>query len=77
MRKLNKKQKNMIDTFIKNNQSGGVFLPIGVIDVDGSIENVNRYESCWSDIERYYTDTMNKNKKPYSHRSIINHNGLV
>lgn len=59
MRKLNKKQKNMIDTFIKNNQSGGMFLSVSVIDSDGSIENVNRYETCWSDIERYYTDNFN------------------
>ncbi len=56
MRKLNKKQKSMIDTFIKNNQAGGMFLSASVIDSDGAIENVNRYESCWSDIERYYTD---------------------
>ncbi len=50
----------MIDTFIKNNQSGGMFLSVSVIDSDGSIENVNRYETCWSDIERYYTDNFNK-----------------
>ena len=56
MRKLNKKQKSMIDTFIKNNGSGGMFLSASVIDNDGAIENVNRYESCWSDIERYYSD---------------------
>ena len=77
MRKLNKKQKSIIDTFINNNRSGGMFLSASVIDNDGAIENINNYESCWSDIERYYSDTMNKNKKPYSHRSIINHNGLV
>ena len=60
MRKLNKKQKSMIDTFINNNRSGGMFLPVSVIDPSGDIENVNNYESCWSDIERYYTDNVNK-----------------
>jgi len=60
MRKLNKKQKTMIDVFIKNNRSAGMFLPVSVIDPSGDIENVNNYESCWSDIERYYTDNVNK-----------------
>ena len=60
MRKLNKKQKSMIDTFITNNRSGGMFLQVSVIDSDGAIENVNNYESCWSDIERYYTDNYTK-----------------
>ena len=60
MRKLNKKQKSMIDSFINNNRSGGMFLPVSVIDSDGAIENVNNYESCWSDIERYYTDNYTK-----------------
>ena len=60
MRKLNKKQKSMIDTFINNSRSGGMFLPVSVIDSDGAIENVNNYESCWSDIERYYTDNYTK-----------------
>ncbi len=60
MRKLNKKQKTMIDTFIKNNRSAGMFLPCQVIDPSGAIENMNDYESCWSDIERYYADNVNK-----------------
>jgi hypothetical protein len=60
MRKLNKKQKTMIDVFINNNRSAGMFLPVSVIDPSGDIENVNNYESCWSDIERYYTDNVNK-----------------
>ena len=50
----------MIDTFINNNRSGGMFLPVSVIDSSGTIENVNNYESCWSDIERYYTDNYTK-----------------
>ncbi len=56
MRKLNKKQKGLIDTFIQGNKSGGMFLPCSVIDPSGIIENNNWYESCWSDIERYYAD---------------------
>ena len=52
MKKLNKKQKTMIDVFINNNRSAGMFLPVSVIDPSGAIENVNDYESCWSDIER-------------------------
>jgi len=70
MRKLNKKQKSMIDTFINNNKSGGLFLPCSVIDNGGMIENVNNYDGCWSDIERYYTDT--KQKETYSERVINN-----
>ena len=56
MRKLNKKQKSMIDTFIANNRSAGSYLSTSVIDPTGAIENINNYESCWSDIERYYSD---------------------
>jgi len=60
MRKLNKKQKQLIDLFIKNNRSAGMFLPCSVIDPAGAIENINNYESCWSDIERYYSDNASK-----------------
>lgn len=63
MRKLNTKQKTMIDNFINANRSAGMFLSVTQIDLDGSIENVNRYESCWSDIERYYSDNATTQHK--------------
>ena len=58
MRKLNNKQKMLIKNFIKNNPSAPQFLPVEVIDDTGEIENCNMYESCWSDIERYYADMV-------------------
>ena len=60
MRKLTKKQKSLIDSFIKNNRSAPMFASCSIIDNGGLIENLNRYESCWSDIERYYADNYNK-----------------
>jgi len=62
MRKLNNTQKKMIDNFIKNNRSAGIFLPCSVIDSSGEIENINSYESVWSDIERYYSDNVKPQK---------------
>lgn len=60
MRSLNKKQKNAILNFIKNNRSAPTYLSCSQIDLDGSIENLNNYESCWSDIERFYSDNVVK-----------------
>ena len=60
MRKLNSKQKALIKQFIVNNPTAGVFAPATVIDPSGSIENLNYYESCWADIERFYSDNFNK-----------------
>ena len=71
MRKLNKKQKALIDTFVKNNKTAPMYLSCDVIDSSGAIENLNNYDSCWSDIERYYTDSYNKTYS-YSDRTINN-----
>jgi len=62
MRKLNNTQKKMIDNFIKNNRSAGIFLSCSVIDSSGEIENINNYESVCSDIERYYSDNAKPQK---------------
>jgi len=62
MRKLNNTQKRMIDNFIKNNRSAPNFLPCSIIDASGEIENINFYESAWSDIERYYSDNAKPQK---------------
>lgn len=60
MKKLNKKQENLILNFIKNNKSAPTYLSCDQIDPDGSIENLNNYESCWSDIEKFYFDSVMK-----------------
>tara|TARA_R110000744_G_C19151509_1_gene539449 strand:- start:523 stop:726 length:204 start_codon:yes stop_codon:yes gene_type:complete len=63
MRKLNKKQKQLIENFIKDNPMALQFLPIESIDHSGKIENCNWYESCWNDIEIYYSDMVAKEKR--------------
>jgi len=62
MNKLNAMQKKKIKEFIINNRSAGAFLSISNIDPSGAIENLNYYESCWSDIERFYSDNCNKSE---------------
>jgi len=62
MRKLNSTQKKMIDNFIKNNRSAPASLSCSIIDPAGEIENKNWYETVWSDIERYYSDSYATNR---------------
>ena len=58
MRKLTKKQKSLIIDFITANSSAPFFAGYDVIDSNGAIANLNKYEAVYSDIERFYTDTM-------------------
>ncbi len=56
MRKLNKQQQTKVINFIEHNKSAGMYVSVDTIDPSGSIQNLNWYETCWSDIERFYTD---------------------
>ena len=58
MRKLTKKQKILIIDFINANSSAPVFAGYDLIDSNGAIASLNEYETVYSDIERFYTDTI-------------------
>jgi len=62
MRKLNSTQKKMIDRFVEANRSAPASLSCSIIDPAGEIENKNWYETVWSDIERYYSDSYATNR---------------
>ena len=52
MRKLNKKQKTMIQNYYKNNPNN-TFINDSLIS---KIENINDYETLTHDVNRYYDD---------------------
>ena len=61
MRKLNKKQKTLIQVQAENNYNKGyisVFIEADDLPVYDALCDLNIYENMDSDIERYYSDCM-------------------
>jgi hypothetical protein len=63
MRTLNKKQKNLIDKWIKDNYNGAGSLYSSdqmPIELQQELERINDHETIWHNIDRYIGDEVLK-----------------